>query len=344
MTKASFQNVELTNTGRKEMNHYYYFFNHCFRYFSKCLRFSLVSILVACLVFSPFGTLPALAATTSESVQLSQPVSQTEPSLQQEIEKEKQAATDEAESRLDQEAIAAIEETRKAIAAIGEGKTQDALQALERATGKLDILLARYPELGLVPVFTQVATIDVAPLDLDAVQRLRNQIKSAINAEDFPTARELLNNLMSEIRTATFNLPLATYPDAIKQAARLLSDKQTEAAKEVLELALSTLVITEQSRPIPLIEAHTKLVGAAAVADLDRSDAERLLEAARNELQLAKALGYAQRDRDYTELDQAIKDIQRQLRTNEKTASAFTKLQDKFSSFFNRISEIKQAA
>jgi len=195
-----------------------------------------------------------------------------------------------------------------------------------------------------VPAFTQVAVIDVAPLDLDTVQRLRNQIKSAINAEDFPAARELLNNLMSEIRTVTFNLPLATYPDAMKQAARLLNEKQAEAAKEVLQKTLSTLVITEQARPIPLIEAHTKLLGAVAVADLDRSDAGRLLEDARNYLQLAKELGYARRDPDYAELDQAIKDIQRQLRANEKTASAFAKLQDKFSSFFNRVSEVKQAA
>ncbi|EHC14965.1 MULTISPECIES: YfdX family protein [Cyanophyceae] len=285
----------------------------------------------------------ASAAAISNTSNL-ESINQPDSSLQQEIEKEKQAALDEAESRLDQEAIAAIEETRKAIAAIAEGKTQDALQALERATGKLDILLARYPELGLVPAFTQVAVIDVAPLDLDTVQRLRNQIKSAINAEDFPAARELLNNLMSEIRTVTFNLPLATYPDAMKQAARLLNEKQAEAAKEVLQKTLSTLVITEQARPIPLIEAHTKLLGAVAVADLDRSDAGRLLEDARNYLQLAKELGYARRDPDYAELDQAIKDIQRQLRANEKTASAFAKLQDKFSSFFNRVSEVKQAA
>jgi len=151
-----------------------------------------------------------------------------------------------------------------------------------------------------------------------------------------------LNNLMSEIRTTTLNLPLATYPDAMKQAARLLNDGQTEQAQAVLQSALSTLVATEQSRPLPLIESHTKLVGASAVAQTDRDDAQRLLEEARRQLQLAKELGYARRDRAYAELDQAIKDTERQLKVNENTVSAFAKLQNKFSSFFNRVSEIKQ--
>lgn len=315
----------------------------------KTLKALLIGILSACLFFITSGQLPAFAATASEVTQLPETLQQLkssvqESSLPEDIEKEKQAATAEAERSLDQDAITAIEETRKAIEAIEQGKTSDALQALERATGKLDILLARYPELGLVPVSTQVAVIDVAPLDKNAIERIRNQIKSAINAEDYPAARELLNNLMSEIRTTTLNLPLASYPDAMKQAARLLNDGQTEEAKAVLQTALSTLVMTEQARPLPLIEAHTKLVGAVAVADMDFSDAERLLEEARSRLQLAKELGYARRDRDYAELDRTIKDVQRRLRTNEQTASAFAELQDKFSSFFNRVSEINQAA
>lgn len=141
-----------------------------------------------------------------------------------------------------QEAIAALEVTQNAIAAIEQGKTQEAIQAMERATGKIDILVVRYPELALVPVSTQVAVIDVAPLDVSAIERIRNQIKSAINAENYPAARELLNNLMSEIRTTTLNLPLVTYPDAMKEAARLLNDGQTEQAQSVLLNMIDHLV------------------------------------------------------------------------------------------------------
>ncbi|QYO68762.1 YfdX family protein [Leptolyngbya sp. 7M] len=245
----------------------------------KTLKALLLGVLSACLFFITSGQLSTFAASSPESTQLTETLQQLklpvqESSLPEDVEKEKQVATGEAERSLDQDAIAAIEETRKAIEAIDQGKTSDALQALERATGKLDILLARYPELGLVPVSTQVAVIDVAPLDKNVIERIRNQIKSAINAEDYPAARELLNNLMSEIRTTTLNLPLASYPDAMKQAARLLNDGQMEEAKAVLQTALSTLVMTEQARPLPLIEVHTKLVGAVAVADMDLSDSD----------------------------------------------------------------------
>lgn len=316
------------------MRRYHYFLTGL-----KVLLMVLLSFLLSIVLWQT----PSFAATLSQVVP-SEMLNQSNLQLQQDVEKEKQAATAEAESSLDQEAIAAIEETQNAIVAIEQGKTQDAIQALERATGKIDILVARYPELSLVPVSTQITVIDVAPLDFDTIKRIRNQIKSAINAEDYPAARELLNNLMSEIRTTTLNLPLATYPDAMRETARLLNDGQTDQAQSVLQFALSTLVVTEQSRPLPLVDARTKLIGASAVAELDQDDAQRLLEEARSQLQLAQELGYARHDRDYAELDQAIKDIERQLKANQKTASAFAKLQDKFSRFFNRVSEIKQAA
>lgn len=312
-----------------------------YHHFLKGLQVLLIVLFVSFLLNIVSWQAPSFAATSSKAIP-SEMLSQSNTQLQEDVEKERQAATAEAEGSLDQEAIAALEETQNAIAAIEQGKTQDAIQALERATGKIDILVARYPELALVPVSTQVTVVDVAPLDFDVIEQTRNHIKSAINAEDYPAARELLNNLMSEIRTTTLNLPLATYPDAMKEAARLLNDGRIEQAEAVLQTALSTLVLTEQSRPLPLVDARTKLIGAVAVAELDHDDSQRLLQEARNQLRLAKELGYARSDRGYTELDQTIKEIERQLKASEKTASAFTKLQEKFSRFFNRVSEIRQ--
>jgi ribosome-associated translation inhibitor RaiA len=241
-----------------------------YHHFLKGLQVLLIVLLVSFLLsIIPWQT-PSFAANSSKAMSSSEMLNQSNAQLQADVEKEKQAATAEAERSLDQEAIAALEETQNVIAAIEQGKAQDAIQALERATGKIDILVARYPELAIVPVSTQVTVIDVAPLDLDVIEQTRNHIKSAINAEDYPAARELLNNLMSEIRTTTVNLPLATYPEAMKEAARLLNNGQTEQAKSVLQAALSTLVIAEQSRPLPLVDARTKLIGAVAVAELDQ--------------------------------------------------------------------------
>ena len=279
-------------------------------------------------------------------------LNQPNPQSQQEIEQERQKATNEAQSSLDQDAVAAIAETRNAINAIDQENTQEAIQALERATGKLDILLARYPELALVPVSTQITIIDLAPRDFDLIEPIRDEAKRAVNEEDFPTGRALLHNLVSEIRTSTVNLPLETYPDAMKEAARLLHQGRTDEARAEMQLALSTLVVTEQSRPIPLINALTELAAAMALAaqgqDQQNQDQQNqdqvlwLLEDARTQLKLARELGYARRDPEYKELDRAIRDIERQIRAKEKTESPFAKLREKFSSFFNRVSRVNR--
>lgn len=257
---------------------------------------------------------------------------------QQEIDNERQKATDEAQRCVDQEAVSALKETRNAINAIDQKNTQEALQALERATGKLEILVARYPELGFVPVSAQVNIIDLAPDNSNEIERIRNRIKSTVNGDDFRTARQLLNSLVSEIRTTIFNLPLETYPDAMKEAARLLNEGKTDEAKTVLQLALSTLVVTEVARPLPLLRADIDIMSAVAIADSDREGTLRLLEDARNHLRLTQQLGYAKGDPEYAELEQAIQDIERQVRANERTADPLSRLLEKFSSFFKRIS------
>ncbi|MBN3883426.1 MULTISPECIES: YfdX family protein [unclassified Nostoc] len=268
----------------------------------------------------------------------SQTLNQLDARNQQEIDNERQKATDEAQRCVDQEAVSALKETRNAINAINQKNTQEALQALERATGKLEILVARYPELGFVPVSAQVNIIDLAPDNSNEIERIRNRIKSTVNGDDFRTARQLLNSLVSEIRTTIFNLPLETYPDAMKEAARLLNEGKTDEAKTVLQLALSTLVVTEVARPLPLLRADIDIMSAVAIADSDRERTLRLLEDARNHLRLTQQLGYAKGDPEYAELEQAIQDIERQVRANERTADPLSRLLEKFSSFFKRIS------
>lgn len=296
-----------------------------------------------CIVWFGIVAFPSYAAINSGNGTLVSLIFPKQPdvsaqTLQEKVEQAQSEASEEAESLLDQEAIAAVEETKKAIEAIDEDKSQDAIQALERATGKLDILLARNPKLALIPLSSTVEIINVAPHDKQNLKEFRNQLKSAVNAKNYPAAREILDNLMSEVRTKIVNLPLADYPEAMKEAARLLETKQPELAKTVLQTALSTLVITEKTRPIPVINAQTELVGAIAVAETDKEDGIRLLEDARQDLQLAKELGYANGDREYSELDKTIENVEQKVRLNKDVASAFGDLQDKLDNFLDRIS------
>jgi hypothetical protein len=52
------------------------------------------------------------------------------------------------------------------------GKPADALKGIEEATGKVNIVLARNPELALIPGSVEALIIDVAPRDIDDIEKL----------------------------------------------------------------------------------------------------------------------------------------------------------------------------
>jgi len=256
-----------------------------------------------------------------------------------ELERQRQQVEQQAQQTLDKDAVAAIAETQNAIKAIAAGKRDEALAAIERATGKINVLTARKPAAGLIPVEVEVEVIDTAPLDVAAIRALARAAEQAVEARDFPAARVVLQGLISEIRLRTYNLPLATYPIAMRDAARLLDQNKPAEAQTLLQAALSTLAVIDQVTPLPLATAQVAITQAQEKRDQDKEGAKRLLAVAKQELNRAKELGYAGKDPEYAALDQAIGDIERQLDGNQDTGSAFARLKDKVTSFFRRLTE-----
>jgi YfdX protein len=172
------------------------------------------------------------------------------------IETQREEARKEADKILDKEAIAAIEESQRAMDAITANTIGEALSALERASGKVNVLLARNPATALIPVSQEVVVFDTAPEHIDAIVEIGDAADEAIAFGDFPAARALLYGLMGELRVRTYNLPLAPYPAALTEAARLLDQKKREEARIVLVAALSTLVAADRVTPLPLLVAR----------------------------------------------------------------------------------------
>ena len=152
--------------------------------------------------------------------------------------------------------MTAIDETQKAIDAIAANKTDQALSAIERATGKINILLARNPATALIPVGLQVEVIDAAPHDSKDISEVAQNASRAVEDKNYPAARVLLYALTSEIRVRTYNLPLATYPLALQEAAHLLDEKRPQDADNVLLTALNTLAAVDRVTPLPLVLAR----------------------------------------------------------------------------------------
>jgi hypothetical protein len=267
---------------------------------------------------------------------------QAEQQARPEVEKQRKQSEEDAKKELDQDAQAAIAQTRNAVNAIAQNKTDEAISAIEQATGKINVLLARNPSTALIPVDLTVEVIDTAPQDTQAIIEIGQDTSLAVDNKNYPTARALLYRLMSEIRVRTFDLPLATYPDALKDAARLLDQKQPDQAKNVLLTALNTLVVVDRVTPLPLLLARDAITQAQAKSQQDKKAAQGLLETAKFQVERARELGYAGKDQEYAALNDQISTLEKQLKGNGDLTAAFSKLKDKMAAFLRHQSEEKR--
>jgi len=244
------------------------------------------------------------------------------------------AATAVNSSELLQEAMVALQETQTALMAIDQRKPKEAIAALERATGKLEILLARSPDLALAPVDQRVVTHNILA-DVKQVQALREQAEEALEDGRIQEARHLIEGLASETVISVGNLPLATYPDAIKSAAALLAQNKPQEAKEVLLTALSTIVVRETIVPLPITRAEAAISEAKQLAAkpqrtaADNDRIKTLIAEARRQLQLGRALGYATK-KDLDELSDTLDQIERETGEQRAGRQFFEKIEQLF--------------
>ena len=220
-------------------------------------------------------------------------------------------------ARIEQEAIDALRETQAALAALDKGDNQAALDALAKATGKLELLVSRHPELGLVPVDIAIEEVDlVAPEK--AVKKAIDEAEDALEDGEVQKARHILAALASELVIRTTSIPLATYPQAIKAISPLIEAGKIDQARDALVAALNTLVVTEEIVPLPVLRASILLQDAEALAEREaRSDEEQklleaLLDAARAQIRYAELLGYGHED-DYKPIYEQIKEIRKKV-------------------------------
>ena len=158
-------------------------------------------------------------------------------------------------------------------------------------------MLARRPELALAPVDASVETIRLIA-DIDSLRAAQRSATLALIDGDTQTARTLLSNFADQTAVRVENLPMATYPTAIRRAAALIEAGKLDEAKTDLQQTLSTVVVTETVFPYPVINAVLSLAAGEELAakarksDEDRAALAIALEAARTSLQRAAVLGY----------------------------------------------------
>ena len=236
-------------------------------------------------------------------------VTEVQPEVQKETDSQ---AADKRKQVLD-EAVSALSLTKSALAALDEKESARALATLAEVTGKLELIVAREPTLALAPVDVRTIVHDLFA-NTETIEAMTDEALDALKHGEVQRARRVLALLASEIVITVTNIPLASYPAAVKAVVPLIDQGKIEEAKAALQSALSTLVEERSVLPLPVLRAKLLLKRAEPlVEDGQRSEAsnerlETLLNEARQQLEMAELLGYGKR-KDFEPLYAELKKI-----------------------------------
>ncbi len=264
--------------------------------------------------------------------------SSTAEGVQSQVESKQAEKATQLRKKLLAEAALAIDDTKKALAFLDKKNSKEALAALERVTGKLELIISREPGLALAPIDMNVAVQDLLA-DPDTVKVILKEARDLLGDGEVQKARPLLANLSSEMVFSTINIPLATYPQAIKAVARLIDENMLNEAKTALEAALSTLVVTDVIIPLPVLRAELllkeaeKLAEKSSRSEKDNESLSNQLSEARKQVRLAEVLGYGQK-KTYKPIYEQIDQIEKKSRGGKSGRGWFDNIKKKVSELF----------
>jgi len=238
------------------------------------------------------------------------------------------------------EALQAIVETQNAVGFLTNNKKEEARKQLVNTLGKLDIIMEREPDLELLPIDVNIEVNDLIT-DISSIKQITKDAEKALKNEHLQDARALLSGLSSEIQITTVNIPLLTYPMAIKRAVKFLDEGKLKEAEVVLMTELNELVIEDDFLPIPVLQAEVMLDEALVKHEENAKENKvvviNLLDNAEYQLKLAEALGYGKKNVTYKELNKDIKNLKKSVNSDTDSKGLFKKLKLKLKKFKERL-------
>jgi len=248
---------------------------------------------------------------------------------------------DERVQKITEEAVEAINLVAKVIELLDKKEKDKALEEIANVLGKLEVLIARDPNLQLVPVDVKEQVVDF-PGTVDDVEAAKTEVVLLIKAGEVQLARDIMLNLASELDIFVTALPIGTYPVVLKAIIPLIEQEKYEEAKKLLIEALETLVLEKIVIPLPILRAEQAIIRANELANgenPDREELKKLLAYAKEQLELAEALGYKV---DYKDLYEEIEKLEKILEGEESTKDIFETLKEKLSTIMAKFNQPKE--
>jgi hypothetical protein len=241
------------------------------------------------------------------------------------------------QKELVKEAIDSLKYTHEALVALGERDKEKAIDSIEKALGKLEVILSAKES----PKFLPIKNFVVVNEFIGTSQGVRGTVKLAkelLVAGKVQQARKILMPLTSEVDVTTVSLPLVSYPDALKLASTYIHSDKIDKAVDVLTIALNTFDEETVVLPIPLIKATDLIAAASEKAQSDKEKALLYLAAASESLKVAKELGYVSNNGvTYKILQEKIDEIEKEIKGKNKAEKLFDALKEKLADFKAQI-------
>jgi len=234
-----------------------------------------------------------------------------------------------------QEAVDAVRLTQEVLMTLSakEVDKDKAIKTLEKAIGKLEVVMSNPKAPALIPLSSSVVVSEFPGTAYDVENAVITSI-ALLQNKRVQDARMIVQGLKDEIDLITINLPLASYPAALKLAAKYLHEDKVEEARRVIATALNTFVEVDVITPIGIIQAQELIVAAQMAAPKDKKLALAHLAAAKAALKKAEALGYTSiSDTTYQMLTDAITEIEKEIRGKNKPEKLFEALIEKLREF-----------
>ena len=247
----------------------------------------------------------------------------------------------EKEQQIVNEANEAVLGTQQALKALEKDDSKKAISILQTVSGKLDIILAKNPALALIPADIEVDVSDFQG-DAKTVEKAIGEADDLLDDGKLQGARQILAELASEIRVTTINIPLGSFPTAIKDAVALIDTGKSNEAADVLNEVLNMLVETTEVIPLPILRAEALLDEASKLEhkkdlpkEKSREEILKLADAAKDKLKLAELFGYGDKD-DYKVLYTEI-DVIKETLHSDKSSATWEKIKRTLSELKNKV-------
>ena len=279
------------------------------------------------------SSLTALALLSTNSYALDANASSKSVKASAVAEAKKAAKVEQSKVKIVKEAVESVKLVSDVLVALDKNKKDEAIKTLEKAIGKIEVVLSHPNAPALIPLDAKVYVQEFLGTAYDAQTAVITSI-ALLQHQRVQDARKIVSGLADEIDFVTINLPLATYPAALKQAAKLLHENKVDDAKALLASTLNTFVNVTTVTPLGIVEAETLIKAASKIAKKDKKLALSHLAQAKAALKKAEALGYTSAsDTTYKMLNEAISKVEKEIKGKNHAEKLFEDLIGKLKEF-----------